>query len=81
MMKADKVKEAPAVTAGAPAALPPSDASQLHLQGGAAMLDLLRTIAECAKAAHQMAQRQTELLETIERNAFEQAVQGRSRPH
>ena len=86
MLKADKIKD----TAVAPAPAPIPDAPQMHLQGNIAYLDLQREkrdlqreirdhlgrIAECVRIMREESKRQTEILESIER---EQDVQGRAR--
>ncbi|MGE7418763.1 hypothetical protein [Methylobacterium tarhaniae] len=86
MLKADKIKDG----AVAPAPAPIPDAPQMHLQGNIAYLDLQREkrdlqremrdhlgrIAECVRIMREESRRQTEILESIER---EQDIQGRTR--
>jgi hypothetical protein len=72
--------------------MPTLDATQLHLQGSVAFLDLMREkrdimkesrdallrIAECMRSMRDQSQRQTEILERIDR---EQYAQGKSQHH
>ncbi len=72
MLKADKSKDA-AAAVPPPAPMPTAEASQIHLQGSVAHLDimrdnrdLLRNIAECMRIAREELRKHTELLEKIE---------------